>query len=307
MIPLRALSIIALLLLAACGGGTEPPTAPPVNDNIRASTPIPPVQPTSAIVPTDPSGVPLVARVNGEGITTTEFERALTRRQQEVLDAASPDALRMDVLNQMIEQKLIIQGATAQNIVVSDEEVMVELQAQVEQAGGQAAWDQWLVINLYSAEEFPSVLKGVLTANRVRDMLTTDLEGNIRQVNARHILLRTESDANDILNSLNAGQSFEELAAQYSQDETTRDKGGDLGWFTMDELLVPELAQVAFSIQPGQIAGPVATELGYHVIQVVEFADRPVEPERRVYIAQTRFENWLRPLYDNAIIERFIA
>lgn len=151
------------------------------------------------------------------------------------------------------------------------------------------------------------MLKGVLTANRVRDMLTTDLEGNIRQVNARHILLRTESDANDILNSLNAGQSFEELAAQYSQDETTRDKGGDLGWFTMDELLVPELAQVAFSIQPGQIAGPVATELGYHVIQVVEFADRPVEPERRVYIAQTRFENWLRPLYDNAIIERFIA
>ena len=66
-----------------------------------------------------------------------------------------------------------------------------------------------------------------------------------------------------------------------------------------------KLAQTAFSLQVGQIAGPVATELGYHVIQVMEIADRPVEPERRVYIAQTRFDNWLQPLYAKAVIERY--
>jgi len=38
---------------------------------------------------------------------------------------------------------------------------------------------------------------------------------------------------------------------------------------------------------------------------VLEIADRPVEPERRVYIAQIRFDNWLKPLYDKAVIERY--
>ena len=95
------------------------------------------------------------------------------------------------------------------------------------------------------------------------------------------------------------------MAAQYSQDDTTRERGGDLGWFTSEELLTPQLSKTAFALQAGQIAGPIATELGYHVLQVIEFADQPVDPERSVYIAQTRFENWLKPFSDTAVIERY--
>jgi parvulin-like peptidyl-prolyl isomerase len=116
----------------------------------------------------------------------------------------------------------------------------------------------------------------------------------------------SEAVANDILARLQAGEDFVALAKQFSEDEMTRDNGGDLDWFTQDELLVPEVAQVAFSLQPGAIGGPVTTELGYHIVQTLEFADRPVGAERRVYIAQARFEQWLRPLYDSANIERYI-
>jgi foldase protein PrsA len=291
-----------LLLLAGCGGSPSATQNPTTLSTSTLNT-----APQSTAVgelPTNEAGVKLVAKVNGEGITEPEFERALARKQQEV-DAASPDALRSDVINQLIEERLIIQGATAQNVMVTDAEVQTELQAQIQQAGGEAGWAEWLTANGYTAEEFPQILKTSLISNKVRDGLTADLDGNIKQVHARHILLRTESDAKDILTKISNGEDFASLAAQYSQDETTRERGGDLGWFTTEELLTPKLAQAAFSLQVGQIAGPVATELGYHVIQVLEIADRPVEPERRVYIAQTRFDNWLKPLYDKAVIERY--
>ncbi len=291
----------ALLFVSGCGGTPAATQSPASNPNL---TPTVAAQPTNAELPTNEAGAKLVANVNGEGITEPDFERALARIQQQV-DAASDDTLRTDVLNQIIEERLIIQGAQAQNITVTDAEVQTELQAQIQEAGGEAGWSEWLKTNLYTTEEFPQVLRTSLISNKVRDTLTADLEGNVKQVHARHILLRTESDAKDILTKLTNGEDFAALAAQYSQDETTRERGGDLGWFTSDELLTPQLSVTAFKLQAGQIAGPIATELGYHVIQVLEIADRPVEPERRVYISQTRFDNWLQPLYAKAVIERY--
>lgn len=328
---IRALTLLLVLSAAACGGGvpattapennTSPTTAPDVTaptattpsdtsvvpPTLAPETNAQPVLPTAAPsgVPVSGSGEQLVARVNGAEITLAEFELALNRRQFE-LNAADPDALRNEVLDQLIEQKIIEQGAAAQQITVSDEEVQTELQSNIEMAGSEAAWTEWLAINQYGAEEYALSLRDTLITNRVRDNLTADLNGNIRQVHARHILLRTEDEAKAALTRLTNGEDFAALAAELSNDETTGSEGGDLGWFTQEELLVPELAEAAFALQPGQIGGPVGTELGYHVIQTLEFADRPVEPERRVFIAEVRFENWLRPLLQNAAIERYI-
>src|SRR4051812_16614053 len=96
-------ALLILLLAAGCGG------APAATQNpAPLETPIPTVaQPTATVLaemPTDETGVKLVAKVNGQGITLPQFEQALARKQQEV-DAASPDALRSDVLNQLIEEQ----------------------------------------------------------------------------------------------------------------------------------------------------------------------------------------------------------
>lgn len=301
MTSLRHIVLLLVFGLAACGGGT------PTENAVQNPTPVPPVQSTSSDLPANAAGVKLVAKVNGEEITLPEFESALARQQQEITNAATADTLRQNTLDQLIEQSLIEQGAATQNLTVSDEEVQSELNSLIEQAGSQENWEAWLASNLFSVEEYPAILRANLNFKKVRDTLNADLEGNVQQVHARHILLRTETEAKDVLNRISAGEDFVALAAAYSQDETTRVNGGDLGWFTRDELFTPELAQLAFSLQAGQIAGPVATDLGYHVIQTIEIAELAVDPaERRVYIAQARFENWLRPLYDNAIIERYI-
>jgi peptidyl-prolyl cis-trans isomerase C len=330
---IRGLVILLVFAAAACGSGTAPTTAPELNDPPATTVPetpdpslttaaapvtstapptsapevnAPPVAPTSG-VPVGDNGEPLVARVNGEGITVPEFEQALARRQLE-FNASDPGALRAEVLDQLIEQVVLEQGAAAQQITVSDAEVQAELQSNVELAGSEEAWAQWLATNAYTPDEFLVTLRATLLTNRVRDSLTADLTGTIRQVHARHILLRTEAEANDVLARMQGGEDFATLASTMSNDETTREQGGDLGWFTAEELLVPELAQAAFALEPGGIGGPVGTELGYHVIQTLEIADRPVDPEeRRVFIAQARFENWLRPLMQNAIIERYIS
>lgn len=247
-----------------------------------------------------------MARVNGMDISREIFERALLRRQMEV-QAADAESLRQEVLNQLIELAVIEQAAAAQQLTVTEAEVQAELATYITDVGGDAAWQEWLVSNLYTQEEFAAALRANLITFRVRDALTSDLGGNVRQVHARHILVRTEAEANAALTRLQNGEDFAALARELTRDDTTRETGGDLGWFTIDELLVPQLAQTAFALQPGQIGGPVGTELGYHVIQTMEFGERPVDPaERRVVIAQTRFENWLRPLMDNATIERFI-
>jgi peptidyl-prolyl cis-trans isomerase C len=327
---IRALTLLLFLGAAACGGDApatsapenviSPTTAPDVTSptattsessvvppTLTIEAEAPPALPTAAPtgVPVSGRGEQLVARVNGAEITLAEFELALNRRQFE-LNAADPDALRNEVLDQLIEQKIIEQGATAQQITVSDEEVQTELQSNIEMAGTEAAWTEWLAINQYTPEEYVLSLRDTLITNRVRDSLTADLNGDVRQVHARHILLRTEDEAKAALTRLTNGEDFAALAAELSNDESTGSAGGDLDWFTQEELLVPELAQAAFTLQPGQIGGPVGTELGYHVIQTLEFANRPVEPERRVFIAEVRFENWLRPLLENAAIERYI-
>lgn len=256
-------------------------------------------------LPINSQGLPLVAVVNQVEITLPDFQQALQRRQQEML-AADPSALQAEVLEQLIDQALIEQGAAALEIVVTDEELQAELLVNIELAGSPEAWNAWLAANGYQVDEFNATLRATLITNHLRDSLTADLAGDVPQARARHILLRTEQEAAAILSLLQGGGDFATLAQRYSLDDTTRAQGGDLGWFAQEELLVPELAAVAFQLLPGQIGGPVSTALGYHVIQTLETGRLPVDPERRVYIAQNRFENWLDQMRQGAVIERYL-
>lgn len=297
----RLLSVALLILigsLTACGG------QPAQTDTTINATPVPPTIAAESL-PVDSNNVALVAKVNGAAITLPTFERALERRQQ-VVDASDPAALRAEVLDQLIEQVLIEQAAVQQNLVVSDDEVQAELQSNMTLAGSDAAWQDWLKANLYTQDEFVTTLREILITNRVRDAVTADLQGNVAQVHARHVLVATEAEANDLLAQFQAGADFVGLAAAHSLDASTREAGGDLGWFSRDGLITPQLADAAFALQPGAIAGPIATSLGYHIIQTLEVADRPIEPDMVAYVSQVRFENWLQAQRDSATIEVYL-
>jgi peptidyl-prolyl cis-trans isomerase C len=85
---------------------------------------------------------------------------------------------------------------------------------------------------------------------------------------ARHILVSTEAEANDLKRQLDEGADFGELAQQYSQCPSGQ-RGGDLGEFGPGQM-VREFNDVCFNEAVGEIHGPVKTQFGYHLIQVTK-------------------------------------
>ena len=88
------------------------------------------------------------------------------------------------------------------------------------------------------------------------------------EVRARHILTETEDQAKAVIAELSKGADFAELAKTKSKDPSAKSNGGDLGYFTKDEM-VKEFSEAAFSMQNGALsAAPVKSQFGWHVIKV---------------------------------------
>jgi peptidyl-prolyl cis-trans isomerase C len=84
-------------------------------------------------------------------------------------------------------------------------------------------------------------------------------------VEARHILVQTQAQAQDIIKQLDGGADFATLAQKDSIDPGAKN-GGELGWFSQDEM-VPAFANAAFALTPGKYTEtPVQTQFGWHVI-----------------------------------------
>ena len=308
-------SVLLLALLAAgCAGQTElaPEEAAHLAQVVNAAMESPLQQAPDnmgtpdaapAALPLNEAGQPVVARVNTIEILQADLDRALQRYAMQQAPGMTADTQRNSALSALIDQILINEAAAAQNVQVTDAEVQTEIDANKAIAGSEDAWNQWLAQNLYSPDEFRQTLRDTLVTTRMRDLVTQDLSSAVAHVHARHILVATELQANEVIARLNSGEDFGALAAAYSSDVTTREQGGDLGWFAQGELLEPYLSDIAFSLQPGQVAGPIATSLGYHVVQTIERADQLVPEEKRPLVAQGQFELWLSGLRSAATIE----
>ncbi|MDX2160386.1 MAG: peptidylprolyl isomerase [bacterium] len=304
---------LCAVLISACGGappdaGTDAATLSTPVDAGTAQTILPTatVALDTAALPLDGSGQPIVARVNDAVVTLEEYQRTLARyRQQEYL-FADDEALRAAVMGTLVEQRLIDQAAVQQNISISDDDLNRELSAYIEQAGGETGWSTWLVQNGYTDAEFRETLRDSLTVNRMRDQVTLVVLGELPQVRARHILVQDEALAALILAQVQAGGDFAALAAQHSIDQTSKDNGGDLGWFTREELTDETLAAVVFDLEPGALAGPVRSSLGYHIVQSLERGSRPVDEAKRPQLAQVFFDRWLNSLIESSAIEYYL-
>ncbi len=79
-------------------------------------------------------------------------------------------------------------------------------------------------------------------------------------------MVSTEQEANNLLNQIRSGTSFEDLAMRHSQCPSGK-QGGDLGFFGRGQM-VPEFETAAFNMEPGQVSAPVKTQFGYHIIKV---------------------------------------
>ncbi|MBX2886073.1 MAG: peptidyl-prolyl cis-trans isomerase [Granulosicoccus sp.] len=88
------------------------------------------------------------------------------------------------------------------------------------------------------------------------------------QAKARHILVDTEENCQALINDINGGADFADVAKQHSKCPSGRE-GGDLGSFGPGQM-VPEFDQAVFNGNVGDVQGPVKTQFGYHILQVTE-------------------------------------
>lgn len=250
-----------------------------------------PVQASDSAAATEVDLGEALASVNGVLIEREPFD-AEYRRVASFSTAADPGALAVDVLHYLIDAELILQFAAANALEVADETVEAEV-ASLQANLGARRWKRWLRDNLYTEAEFREAIRLQTVRSAVRAFVTAHLQEEVEHIRARHILVATESQADRVLRRLAAGESFALLAARLSLDVSTRDFGGDLGWFVRGELLDSSLGDAAFSQQLGEISGPIGTRLGYHILQVVGRAERKIEVGRLPNIAENIFQLWL--------------
>jgi peptidyl-prolyl cis-trans isomerase C len=209
----------------------------------------------TASPPVPAAADPVVAKVDGQPILLSDVQEAAKTLPPNA-QALPPQTLYPMLLDQMIDARALVAEAHRTGL---DKDP--EVQRQVAAAEAQA-----LETALLHKEIGPLVTEAAVRARYNADIAGKPGE---EEVHARHILVPDEATAKKIIAELNKGGDFAALSKQYSKDPGAASQGGDLGFFKKTEM-VPEFADAAFALQPGQITQtPVHTQFGWHVIQVL--------------------------------------
>jgi parvulin-like peptidyl-prolyl isomerase len=281
------------------------------------------IAPAATAVPATPHPAeptePLAVIINGTPVTLAEYERQVALYEADMVaagqgqDAATPEGRvaisqgRQWVLDLMIGQMLTEQAAAAQGIVVTEADVDAAIDS-LRQDVGDDALNSWLAQQGITLEEMRGRLRGEMISTEVANHIADTAVPLVQEhVAARHILVSTEAEAHRILDQLQAGADFASAARTYSQDISTRDLGGDLGFFPRGVLTSKEVEAAAFVLQPGQLSDVVGSGLGYHIVQAVERADQEVSQENLHLLREQVAQAWLDELRASASIQVFVT
>ncbi len=143
-----------------------------------------------------------------------------------------------------------------------------------------------------------------LINQKVYELITADVPTEEEQLWARHILVATVEEAQDVLKRLEDGEDWSTIAAEVSTDTSNKDQGGDLGWFGKNAM-VTEFETAAFQLEVGEISEPVQTSFGFHIIQLLGKEVRPIESSQLDQNKQTVFNEWLTKEKEKYTIEQY--
>lgn len=236
----------------------------------------------------------------------------------------SPQFVGSSVLEGLIQEALIEQEASRRGIVVGEEDIDRALEQSLgfsqEPVAPPTPTGTEPTATPYTRELFDRNYRAMLTnlgasgveerairseirAQLYRGRLSDDFRDEVprvqEQVWARHILVEEETAAADLLERLNAGEDWVKLAADNSTDDASKDQGGDLGWFSRGRMIEP-FEQAAFEGQAGEIVGPVETEFGWHLIEILGHENRELGDAAFLAAVSRAFDEWLNGARDQA-------
>src|SRR5581483_9987531 len=206
---------------------------------------------------------PTLATVNGTAITQNFFDFYIKAIAGKPASSLSPDQ-HSQALDNLIRAELVAQQAQKDGVDQNpDTRDMLEL-------------TRLNVLQQTMSERYLKDKKP--TEQELRAEYETQVANLPKtEYHARHILVATEPFAQKVVERLEKGAKFEDIAKQESMD-SSKDNGGDLGWFTPDRM-VKGFADAVTSLKPGEYTHkPVQTQYGWHVIQLVDTRDLAPPP-----------------------------
>ena len=302
----------------------------------------------------------IVAKVNDKIITQQELDEAVQAGviEMEKTPGADLAELKKKIMQKKIEESLLIQEAVHIGLQVREKEVDEDIKTVKKQFANDEEFEAALRHNGLSVDAFRGhrrnqiLVRKVLQKEIQESMDPSDEEigkfyeahsDNFKepeQVHVRHLLIkfdpslkkgssrdRAETRAQSLIQTvqqeLKKGSSLEDLASKYSEDEGTKDKGGDLGFFVRGNLKEKNFEKAVFSGKESAVVGPVQTSLGYHFIQVIEHRQNKAlglndtieidgnkglvrQYAKNLLVqqkSQEQLEEYLKRLKENAVIE----
>jgi peptidyl-prolyl cis-trans isomerase C len=248
-------------------------------------------EPSITPVPPTATPVPLVAVINGEGIPMAEFQAEITRLQASstITGTILASDTNTIVLNELIDQTLLAQAATENGYSVDDTLLQSRINALENQLGGTQALEDWQAAHGYSSEDFLRALKRSVGAAWMRDQIIAAVPETADEVHVMQILVPTSAEADKVYASLQSGKDFLDVAATY--DPVTK---GDLGWFPRGYLSEPAIEEAAFALQPGQYSEVIQTDVGFHILYLVERDPvHTLQPDARRALQVRVLQEWL--------------
>jgi peptidyl-prolyl cis-trans isomerase C len=301
---IRTVTLLAFVFLCACSKTPASANAANASATPQAGSP-PPAGATLGAPPPKPVPAQLpevIARVNGEAISKTDFDRAvaaLEARNGGPVPAEQRDQVLRSVLDQIVSYRLLVQETRTRKVVPDDAEVDARIKQIQGQFPTEEAFKQMLASRKTTVDQMRTDIRQDLGVQKmiedeissksaVKPEQVTDFYAKNpdqfkqpERVRASHILIMVAKDADaaakaqartkaaDILKDVKAGKDFAALAKQHSQDPGSAPNGGDLGFFQQGQMVGP-FNDVAFKLAPGTVSDLVETEFGFHIIKVAE-------------------------------------
>lgn len=242
-------------------------------------------------------GNPVVARVDGRAITRLDVFRFIKLMPPNI-QQLPPAAIYPMALEQVINTR-VVQNKADEAGLENDPEVQEQLDMAKQQ----------IMRSVYVQRQVDKQITDS-ELRKAYDTLVAKVP-DVEEVSASHILVADEAAARDLISQLNGGADFAKLAAANSADTGNKDKGGELGWFSKQDM-VPEFSDAAFKIEKGQLGQePVKTQFGWHVIKVTDKRSRPkpsfdeVKPMLQVEVRREKLEGMLEDWRKGATVETF--
>ena len=239
---------------------------------------------------------PVVAKVEGHDIRRSEMVRAFSSLPQQMQQAGF-EKIYPQLLERLIQQQLLIVEGRKNNLE-NNPKVKRQLKRMEDVLIGEVYLNQLIEQNLT-----PGVVE-----RRYQEFLKKNPP--VEEVRARHVLLKTEIDAKNVIGHIDAGKAFEAAAKEFSTGPSAANSG-DLGYFKRGDMVKP-FSDAAFAMKAGEVTPlPVKTRFGWHVIKVED--RRTVTPpsfeEIRPRIlrdaGRTIAVSVMRQLVESAEVERF--